>query len=81
MPNLIAPLIHAPYYCIVVFCHISSMPPQSHICNNNNNNNNNDIDNDDNNDNNNNDDDNNTPMFCIAAIFVKYCSTTIRWLL
>ena len=23
----------------------------------------------------------NTPMFCIAAIFVKYCSTTVSWLL
>ena len=23
----------------------------------------------------------NTPMFCIAAIFLKYCSTTASWLL
>ena len=52
-------LIRAPYIHIVVFWHISNIPPmilQSQIsCN--------------------------TPMFYIAAIFVKYCYTTVSWLL
>ena len=52
-------LIRAPYTRIVVFWHISKIPPvisQSEIsCN--------------------------TPMFYIAAIFVKYCYTTGSWLL
>ena len=52
-------LIRAPYTRIVVFWHISNIPPmisQSQIsCY--------------------------TPMFCIAAIFVKYCYTTGSWLL
>ena len=52
-------LIRAPYTRMVVFWHISNIPPmipQSQIsCN--------------------------TPMFYITAIFVKYCYTTVSWLL
>ena len=52
-------LIYAPYTRIVVFWHISNIPPMilhSQIsCN--------------------------TPTFYIAAILVKYCYTTVSWLL